>query len=81
MKDQAEKKTKGVRLLSRKELRTLKGITFSTVHLWRLERQSKFPRRVRLSEQCIAWVEEEIDAWVNARIRERDTACAIRPDC
>jgi prophage regulatory protein len=74
MTEQTNKKINGLRLLSRKDLREMKGITFSTVQLWRLERQNKFPLRVRLSEQRVAWVEEEIDAWIKARMRERVAA-------
>jgi predicted DNA-binding transcriptional regulator AlpA len=74
MTEQSNKKLAGLKLLSRKDLREMKGITFSTVQLWRLERQNKFPLRVRLSEQRVAWVEEEIDAWIKARMRERVAA-------
>jgi predicted DNA-binding transcriptional regulator AlpA len=37
-----------MRILSYDELRPLKGISFSKVHLWRLERADKFPKRVPL---------------------------------
>lgn len=31
----------------------------------------KFPPPVRLGERAVAWVEEEINAWVSARMEER----------
>lgn len=48
-----------------------KGIAYSKVQLWRLERAGKFPQRVRLSSQRVAWVESEIDEWIAARITAR----------
>ena len=37
-----------------------------------LENAGSFPRRVRLSQRACGWVESEVDAWVRARIAERD---------
>lgn len=51
-----------------------KGINFSKVHLCRLERRGEFPRHVQLSAKRVAWVESEIDAWVNERIAARQVA-------
>jgi prophage regulatory protein len=48
-----------------------KGITFSKMHIWRLEKAGKFPVHVQVSAQRIAWVESEIDDWIGARIAAR----------
>jgi prophage regulatory protein len=48
-----------------------KGIRLSKVQLWRNERAGKFPRRVVISHQRIAWIESEIDEFVAARIAAR----------
>jgi prophage regulatory protein len=64
----------GVRLLSREELKTEKGIKFSRVHLFRLVRDKKFPAPVHLGAQTLAWVETEIDAWIKVKISEREAA-------
>ena len=40
---------------------------FSRTTLWRLERQGRFPNRRRLSENIVAWSEEEIDAFLEER--------------
>jgi len=48
-----------------------KGITFSKMHIWRLEKAGKFPMHVQVSAQRIAWVESEIDAWILDRIAAR----------
>ncbi len=41
-------------------------------HLWRLERDGQFPRKIRLGPNSVAYVESEIDEWIAARIAERD---------
>jgi prophage regulatory protein len=40
-------------------------------HLARLERNGKFPKRVRLGANSVGWVEEEVDAWLAERAAER----------
>jgi prophage regulatory protein len=37
-----------MRILSFEELRSEKGIPYSKVHIWRLERDGKFPKRIPL---------------------------------
>jgi prophage regulatory protein len=56
----------------------LKGkcIPYSKSHLWRLERANKFPRRVPIGAGRYAYIESEVDAWIDARIAERDEAAA-----
>lgn len=49
-----------------------KGITFSKCHLWRLERDGKFPKRVPISARRHGWFEHEIDAFIVARGAVRD---------
>ncbi|MDP6270253.1 MAG: AlpA family phage regulatory protein [Alphaproteobacteria bacterium] len=44
----------------------------SAVHLWRLERAGKFPRRVHLGANRVAWVEAEIDDWIAERLAARE---------
>jgi prophage regulatory protein len=60
------------RLLTFKELKAL-GLSFSREHLWRLEAAGKFPRRIYLSSQKIAWFADEIADWLQARANERST--------
>jgi predicted DNA-binding transcriptional regulator AlpA len=55
------------KLLTKLELRTLKGIDYSRQHLWALERQDKFPRRVTLGPRSIYWDEDEIDAYLEKK--------------
>jgi len=34
--------------------------------------EDNFPKQVRIGPGAVAWVEDEIDAWIDARIVERD---------
>jgi prophage regulatory protein len=61
------------RLLPYKSL-SAKGVPYSKPHLWRLERANKFPKRVPIGAGRYAYIEAEIDAWIDARIAERDGA-------
>jgi prophage regulatory protein len=58
------------KLLSSSDLRR-RGITFSRTHLLRLELAGNFPKRLRLSPLRIAWICEEVDAWIEQRAAER----------
>jgi prophage regulatory protein len=64
-----------IKLITASDLR-LKGITYSKPHLWRLEKSGKFPIRVPIGAGRYAYVENEIDNWIEARVRERDEILA-----
>lgn len=57
-------------LLRLKEIERRTGLRRE--RLRELEKSGSFPRRVRLSQRACGWVESEVDAWVRARIAERD---------
>jgi prophage regulatory protein len=63
-----------MRLLSFGELKPLKGIPYSKAHLHRLVKDGKFPRPIKIGQNRNAWIEQEIDAHIEAKIAERDTA-------
>ena len=65
-----------MRIVDYDNLKSLKGISYSKVSLWRLERQNRFPKRIKLGSQRYGWAEHEIDAWIADRIRARDEAAA-----
>ena len=46
------------------ELKPVKGIGYTRRHLRDLVRDGKFPKPIELSEARIAWVEDEVDAWL-----------------
>ena len=61
-----------MKILSYADLRSRARDPFSKVHLWRLERAGKFPKRVPLGAARHGWLETEIDEWILARLAERD---------
>jgi prophage regulatory protein len=58
-------------LLDYDDLRA-RGIPYSRVHIWRLERAGDFPKRVPIGRARHGWLETEIDAWIKAKIAARD---------
>ncbi len=59
------------KLVSKKELKSLYGIPYCFAHIARLEVSGLFPMRVRLGACRVAWVAEEIEAWIEERIANR----------
>lgn len=53
-----------------------RGIRYSRPHLWRLWTSGKFPKPIKLSASRNAWLESDIDAWIESRVVERDCAAA-----
>jgi prophage regulatory protein len=46
----------------------------SNSSLYSAMERSGFPRPIKLGERSVAWVEEEVDAWIEARRAQRDGA-------
>jgi prophage regulatory protein len=47
-------------------------VPYSKVHIYRLIRANSFPKPVRVGANRVAWIESEIEEWINKRIKERD---------
>ncbi len=47
-----------------------KGIPFTRTHVWRLIKAGKFPAAVKVGERRLAWVENEVDAYLAERIAQ-----------
>ena len=62
------------RLLGFKQLKTEKGISYCRMHIDRLEKAGRFPKRVHVGENRVAWIEAEIDGWVDGLVARRDAA-------
>jgi len=62
-----------MRLVSKRQLKEL--VLYSHQHIARLEAAGKFPKRVRLGASRVGWIEDEVLAWLKAKIdaRERPT--------
>jgi prophage regulatory protein len=63
-----------MKLLAYDDLKPAKGIAYSKVSLWRLEKRGEFPKRVPLGRGRHGWAEHEIDEWISSRIAARDNA-------
>lgn len=70
------------RFLRFPELSERCGVDFSRMHILRLEKAGKFPKRVQLGDNSVAWIEVEIIAWQAERIAARDRATELlgKPD-
>ena len=61
-----------MRLVSFGELKTLKGIGYSRVHLNRLVQAGAFPAPIPVGGNRVGWDEEEVDGWLEAKKAKRD---------
>lgn len=59
-----------MKLLSKKQVKEI--CLYSFAHLDRLEAQGLFPKRVRLGQNRVGWVEDEVYKWLQAKIDKRN---------
>ena len=55
-----------LRLLRFDAVQARTGLSRSTI--WRLEQQGQFHRHRRISANAVAWVEDELVAWIRAKV-------------
>lgn len=65
-----------MRIIRLKEVIKSTGLARSTVYKYIAE--GAFPKSVSLGDRCVGWVEEEVQAWIRARIGERDQLGEVR---
>ncbi len=53
------------RIISAQERREL--VPYSDMHIWRLEQDDKFPRRIPLGSNRVGWSLREVQEWIEAR--------------
>ena len=58
-----------MRILSKRQLKEM--VLYSPQHIDRLEAAGKFPKRVRLGECRVGWIEQEVEDWLQERIGRR----------
>lgn len=58
-----------MKLLTKRQLKEL--VVYSPQHIARLEKAGSFPKRVRLGQARVAWVEEEVMDWLKKRLAAR----------
>jgi prophage regulatory protein len=64
------------RLVRYPELEPVYGIPWSRMHVDRLEKAGKFPKRVHLGPNTVAWFDDELLALVEQRAAERGASAA-----
>jgi len=60
------------KLISRAEVLQRVGLSYPC--LWQMMRDKKFPRSIRLGDgqfSRVAWVEAEVEDWINSRPRQQ----------
>ena len=67
----ANDNVKPAKLLRYCDLNDTRGITYTRRHLYTLESENKFPKRVPLGENRVGWLESEIDRWIQDRADSR----------
>lgn len=53
------------------KLPTVKGrTTLSTSEIYRRIEAGTFPKQIKLGAKAVAWLEHEVNAWIDARVAE-----------
>ncbi len=55
------------RIVTRRELRLI--VPFCPQHILRLEKQGKFPKRIKIGVRRVGWYLSDIEAWLAERAR------------
>jgi prophage regulatory protein len=63
-----------IKFVPHAELRRRWGLPWTARQVARMEACGRFPRRVRLSQNRIAWVEAEVEQWCKQRAAARKAA-------
>ena len=58
------------RLIRKPELTSM--ICLSDATVWRMEKAGKFPKRLQLGGNSVAWLESEVLDWLKAKAAERE---------
>jgi prophage regulatory protein len=56
------------RFVREAECKTITGL--SRTRRWELEKEGKFPKRIKLSERAIAWLLSDLMNWIEERCNE-----------
>jgi prophage regulatory protein len=47
-------------------------VPYSDMHIWRLEKSNKFPKRIKLGPHRVGWSLQEVNDWIDVKKAERD---------
>jgi prophage regulatory protein len=59
-----------LRVIRLAQVRALTGL--GAAQLSKMEKQGRFPARLRLGIRCCGWIQAEVHGWLLARLRDRD---------
>lgn len=62
----------GHRIIRLPDVITKTGLGKTTIY--QMENGGKFPKSVSLGAKAVGWIEAEVDRWIEARMRERQSA-------
>lgn len=57
------------RFIRRRAVENRTGLSRSTIYL--MMQNGEFPKPVRIGNRAVAWLESEVDDWINTRIASR----------
>ena len=63
---------KGASMLKLNEVKKLTGLSRSSIYSYMA--RDEFPRQVKLGKRSVAWVDDEVLAWLDERIIARDAS-------
>lgn len=63
-----------MRMLSKRQVKDL--VLYSPQHIARLEAAGQFPKRVKIGNNRVGWIEAEILEWIQQKIDARDALTA-----
>ena len=69
-KKKKKKSKKNRKLLMLSQVQEI--VPYSASHIWRLERLGLFPRRIRLGGNRVAWLQSEVNGWVEDKLAARN---------
>ena len=58
-------------LIRLKQVKEKTGLSRSSIY--QFIKEGKFPAQVKLGQRAAAWVDSEVDDWINVRISNRQT--------
>lgn len=64
-----------MRIIKHQQLKDMVGLSRTTI--WRMEREGKFPSRVRLGANTVGWLEEEVLSWLASRPRGMTASAGV----
>ena len=61
-----------MKLITKKQLHDI--VPYTPQHILRLEKDGRFPKRVRIGENRVAWLLSEVEHWIAVRVAQREKA-------